>query len=51
LNQAGVPTIDIIDFDYLYWHTADDTLDKLSPDSLQKVGAVTLHLLRQQLGK
>lgn len=51
LNQAGIPTIDLIDFDYLYWHTADDTLDKLSPDSMQKVGAVTLHTLRTALGK
>ncbi len=51
LNRVGIPTIDIIDFDYLYWHTADDTLDRLSPDSLQKIGAVTLHQLRQSLGK
>lgn len=51
LNQAGIPTIDIIDFDYLYWHTADDTLERLSPDSIQKVGAVTLHQLHQALGK
>ena len=49
LNQAGIPTIDVIDFDYLYWHTADDTLDKLSPESIQKVGAVTLHQLRTAL--
>lgn len=49
LNEAGIPTIDLIDFDYIYWHTADDTLDKLSPESLQKVGAVTLYYLRKQL--
>lgn len=49
LNQAGIPTIDVIDFDYLYWHTADDTLDKISPESMQKVGAVTLHKLRTTL--
>ena len=41
-----IPTIDLIDFDYIYWHTADDTLDKLSPDSLKTVGAVTLFYLR-----
>jgi len=46
LNQARIPTIDLIDFDYPYWHTADDTLDKLSPESLQTVAAVTLHWLR-----
>ncbi|MHA3773959.1 M28 family peptidase [Verrucomicrobiota bacterium sgz303538] len=50
-NIAHIPTIDLIDFDYLYWHTADDTLDKLSPDSLQKVGAVTLHQIRKAVGK
>lgn len=48
---ARIPAIDLIDFDYLYWHTADDTLDKLSPASLQTVGAVTLYHLRQALGK
>jgi glutaminyl-peptide cyclotransferase len=49
LNQAHVPTVDIIDFDYLYWHTADDTIDKLSPESLRVVGAVTLYHLRHAL--
>ena len=49
LNQAGIPTIDLIDFDYLYWHTADDTMDKLAPESMQKVGAVTLYYLRKEL--
>jgi Zn-dependent M28 family amino/carboxypeptidase len=46
LNESHIPSIDLIDFDFIYWHTADDTLDKLSPESLQKVGAVTLYLLR-----
>lgn len=46
---AKIPTIDLIDFDYLYWHTADDTLDRLGPDSLQHTGAVTLHHLRKAL--
>jgi glutaminyl-peptide cyclotransferase len=49
LNRERIPTVNIIDFDYLYWHTADDTLDKVSPESMQKVGAVTLHLLQQKL--
>jgi glutaminyl-peptide cyclotransferase len=49
LNQAKIPTIDLIDFDFLYWHTADDTLPRLSAESLQKVGAVTLHYLRGAL--
>ncbi len=46
LNQAHIPAIDLIDFDYIYWHTADDTLDKLSPESIRRVGAVTLLYLQ-----
>lgn len=46
LNEVQVPVIDLIGFDYPYWHTADDTLDKLSPESLQTVGAVTLKWLK-----
>ncbi len=30
--------IDIIDFDYVYWHTTSDTADKVSPDSLERIG-------------
>jgi hypothetical protein len=36
--ERGIPAIDIIDFDYPYWHTTADTLDKLSADSLERVG-------------
>jgi Zn-dependent M28 family amino/carboxypeptidase len=36
--EAGIPAVDIIDFDYPYWHTAADTPDKVSPKSLQIVG-------------
>jgi glutaminyl-peptide cyclotransferase len=36
----GIPAVDIIDFDYPYWHTTQDTLDKISPDSLERVGLV-----------
>jgi glutaminyl-peptide cyclotransferase len=44
---AGVPAIDVIvDLNtYPYWHTADDTLDKQSPRSLQAVGDVVLTAL------
>lgn len=39
ISKAGLPTIDLIDFDYApYWHTIDDTPDKCSPESLGKVG-------------
>src|SRR6266480_1825095 len=40
LNAIGIPTLDIIDFDYPWWHTADDTMDKISAQSLQTVGSV-----------
>lgn len=36
--RAGIPAIDIIDFDYPYWHTMQDTPDKVSAGSLQAVG-------------
>jgi len=36
--RAGIPAIDIIDFDYPYWHTLQDTPDKVSAESLQAVG-------------
>ena len=51
LNNSFIPTIDLIDFDYPPWHTPEDTLDKLSPDSLRTVGAVTLYFLQQELEK
>jgi Zn-dependent M28 family amino/carboxypeptidase len=34
----GIPAIDLIDFDYPYWHKTTDTLDKISPQSLERVG-------------
>jgi glutaminyl-peptide cyclotransferase len=40
LNNAGIPAIDIIDFDYPFWHKADDLPENCSPDSLAEVGRV-----------
>jgi Zn-dependent M28 family amino/carboxypeptidase len=44
--NAGVAAVDLIDLDYgpnnSYWHTARDTLDKCSPQSLAVVGRVVL---------
>ena len=44
--ERGVPSADLIDFDYgynnVFWHTPQDTVDKLSPKSLEIVGTVTL---------
>lgn len=48
LNRRGIPTIDLIDFDYPYWHTLKDTPDKCSAESLGKVGkALELWLLKE----
>jgi glutaminyl-peptide cyclotransferase len=47
LNAIGIPTIDVIDFDYPWWHTAGDTIDKISPKSLQVVGSVALYYLSE----
>ena len=47
LNQIGIPVIDLIDFDFPPWHSADDTLDKISAESLQIVGRVALYDLVQ----
>jgi glutaminyl-peptide cyclotransferase len=45
LEKAGIPSIDIIDFDFPAWHTPADTLDKVSAQSLQIVGQATLYHL------
>jgi glutaminyl-peptide cyclotransferase len=48
--QRGVPSADLIDFNYgynnVFWHTTQDTVDKLSPKSLEIVGTVTLETVR-----
>jgi Zn-dependent M28 family amino/carboxypeptidase len=56
--RLGVPATLLIDFDYPPWHTAEDTLDKVSAESLAIVGAVVLealpsveHYLIQQGGR
>ena len=36
--RRGIRAVDLIDFDYLYWHTTQDTLDKVSAESLNIVG-------------
>ena len=49
LNQAGLPTIDIIDFDYgpgnSLWHTPRDTPENTSPGTLEMVGEVVTELV------
>lgn len=46
--NLGIPSVDLIDFDYPYYHTTEDTLDKISPDSLEQVGGtLQVWLMRQ----
>ena len=46
LQKAGIHAIDVVDFDYPYWHTTEDTIDKVSAASLQVVGDVAVALVR-----
>jgi len=50
LNEVGIKTIDLIDFNYpdasnRYWHTTNDTPDKCSPESLEAVGKVLIYVI------
>lgn len=49
LNQAGLPTVDVIDFDYgpgnAYWHTPQDDLSKIRAETLAMVGELVLELI------
>jgi Zn-dependent M28 family amino/carboxypeptidase len=47
-QQWSIPAALIIDFDYPYWHTRYDTLDKISADSLQRVGDVLETMLEKE---
>jgi len=47
--RAGIPAVDLIDYDYgfnnSFWHTPNDTLDKISPRSLKIVGDIVVRTL------
>jgi len=47
LNAVGIPVVDVIDFHYPPWHTADDTMDKITAQSLQIVGSVAAYYLSE----
>jgi glutaminyl-peptide cyclotransferase len=49
--KAGVPALDLIDFDKNYWHTGADTMDKLSAHSFEVVGNVLFAALKDLEGK
>ncbi|MGA9770921.1 MAG: M28 family peptidase [Blastocatellia bacterium] len=48
-KEAGIPVVDLIDFNYgpdhEYWHTNEDTLDKISGESIKTVGDVVIRAL------
>lgn len=41
--QAGIPAVDLIDFDYPAWHTTRDLPDQCAPESVGAVARVLLH--------
>jgi Zn-dependent M28 family amino/carboxypeptidase len=43
--EVGIPAVDIIDFDYPWWHTLSDTADKVTPQSLEIVGKTLIKWL------
>jgi glutaminyl-peptide cyclotransferase len=45
-TRAGIPAIDLIDFDYPHFHTRRDTLDKVSRRSLDAVGEAVVEMVR-----
>jgi len=51
LNEVGIPTIDLIDFQYPHWHTHQDTPDKCSSESLEAVGKVLSAVIYTKLQK
>jgi glutaminyl-peptide cyclotransferase len=48
--KRGVPCVDLIDFSYgynnVFWHSPQDTIDKLSPQSLKIAGQTMLETVR-----
>jgi hypothetical protein len=40
LNQAGIPAIDIIDFDYAHWHRLTDVPEQCSGETMAQVARV-----------
>jgi len=48
LIERGIRSVDLIDFDYPYWHTVSDTPDKCSSESLGKIGELVLRILYKE---
>jgi len=51
LNAVGIPVIDLIDFRFSYWHTAEDTIDKIGAESLKTIGSVAVYYLSKDAFK
>ncbi len=48
--ERGIAAVDIIDLNYPYWHTLEDTLDKISPQSLERAATVVeMYLLQEAI--
>jgi len=45
--QCGIPSLDIIDIRYQFWHTPDDSLNNISMESLDKAGRVVERMLEK----
>lgn len=57
-RDEGIPAINVIDFQFgsergrnNYWRTPEDTLDKVSADSLDITGRVTLRMIRDLVSR
>jgi len=50
-QPAAVRTVDVIDLEMPYWHTPQDTLDKISSKSLTVVGHVLAESIKQLQAK
>jgi hypothetical protein len=48
LNQAGIPAVDIIDFDYAHWHRLSDLPENCTGESLDQVAQVLAVWLQRQ---
>jgi glutaminyl-peptide cyclotransferase len=46
--QLGIPSALVIDLDYPYWHTIQDTYDKISAESLKNVGSTIFSWIKDQ---
>jgi Zn-dependent M28 family amino/carboxypeptidase len=49
--KNNIPAVLLIDFDYPYWHTSEDTIDKVSAQSLKIVGDVVSTWIKQKMGE